>query len=143
MGKRVQGTQAEDHLEDQRDWRRLPDDPRDYRIGLDDGIRGWRIAYAPELGGAEVTPEIRRATDQAVERLARLGAEIVEPGQVIEPLQSVFQDYWLAGFASQIRGIDIPSRELLDPRFRSLAEEGLSVDAAAVQLLQSKRWPGN
>ncbi len=124
---------------DHRDWRRLPEDPRDYTIGLEDGVRGWRIAYAPELGGAEVAPEIRRSTDQAVEQLARLGAEIVEPGPVIEPLQPVFQNYWLAGFASRIRGIDAPSRELLDPRFRSLAEEGLSVDAAAVQLGEAER----
>ena len=32
---------------------RLPPDGRDYRIGLEDGVRGLRIAWSPRLGGAE------------------------------------------------------------------------------------------
>ena len=43
---------------DARDWFALPYDPRDYRLGLDDGVRGLRIAYSADLGGAS---EIGRA----------------------------------------------------------------------------------
>src|SRR6185437_2384632 len=39
---------------DVRDWFALPYDERDYRDGLDDGVDGLRIAFAPTLGGAKV-----------------------------------------------------------------------------------------
>jgi len=54
---------------DDRDWRALPPDGRDYRIGLDDGVRGLRLAYAPELGWAEVAAEVLAATEAAVKSL--------------------------------------------------------------------------
>ena len=37
---------------DARDWLALPADARDYLEGLDDGVRGWRIAYSADLGYA-------------------------------------------------------------------------------------------
>ncbi len=112
---------------DPRDWYALPYDSRDWRAGLDDGIEGWRIAYAPGLGGADVDPEVRALVDRAVGQLADLGADVDNVGQVIEPLEPQFTDYWLAGFASILRGIPDDRHELLDPRFRELAERGLSV----------------
>ncbi|HEY5636358.1 MAG TPA: amidase family protein, partial [Burkholderiales bacterium] len=39
-------------LPDARDWHALPYDGRDYRVGLEDGVRGLRIAYSPALGYA-------------------------------------------------------------------------------------------
>ncbi len=115
---------------DARDWYALPYDDRDWRDGLDDGIKGWRIAYAPGLGGAKVDPEVRALVDLAVERLIVLGAEVEEVGAVFEPLEPQFTDYWLAGFASILRGIPEAKHDLLDPRFRDLAERGLSVTLA-------------
>jgi len=112
---------------DARDWYALPYDDRDWRKGLDAGIKGWRIAFAPGLGGAEVWPQVRALVDAAVEKLAGLGAEVEEVGPVIEPLEPVFTDYWLAGFASIMRAIPEDKRDLMDPRLRDLAERGLSV----------------
>ena len=43
-------------LPDARDWHALPYDARDYRIGLDDGVKGLRIAYSADLGYAKVDP---------------------------------------------------------------------------------------
>ena len=115
---------------DARDWYALPYDDRDWRDGLDDGIKGWRIAYAPGLGGAKVDPEVRQLVDLAVARFGKLGAEVEEVGAVFEPLEPQFTDYWLAGFASILRGIPEAKHDLLDPRFRDLAERGLSVTLA-------------
>ncbi|MDG2113733.1 MAG: amidase family protein, partial [Actinomycetota bacterium] len=39
---------------DPRDWHAAPHDGRDWRIGIDDGVRGLRIGFTSELGGAEV-----------------------------------------------------------------------------------------
>ncbi len=113
---------------DDRDWRALPPDGRDYRIGLDDGVRGLRLAYAPTLGGAEAAPEILAATDSAVRLFADLGAVVETVDNVIAPLRPRFEAYWLAGFATRIRAMSEEKRALLEPDFRALAEAGLDVD---------------
>src|SRR5881227_1645810 len=43
---------------DPRDPYTLPPATRDYLAGIDDGVRGLRIAYSPDLGYARVDPEI-------------------------------------------------------------------------------------
>ncbi len=35
---------------DPRDWRSLPEEARDYTIGLDAGVRGWRIGLSLDFG---------------------------------------------------------------------------------------------
>ena len=56
-------------LPDGRDWLALPYDGRDYRIGLEHGVRGLRIAFSPTLGYARSIPEIAALV---AERPARL-----------------------------------------------------------------------
>ena len=51
---------------DARDGFALPDDGRAWRDGLDDGVAGLRLAYAPGLGGAEVAPEVLSVVAEAV-----------------------------------------------------------------------------
>jgi aspartyl-tRNA(Asn)/glutamyl-tRNA(Gln) amidotransferase subunit A len=68
---------------DARDWTSLPPDGRDYLAGLEEGIRGLRIAWSPTLGYArQVDPEVAAACDRAVRSLSDLGAivESVDPG---------------------------------------------------------------
>jgi aspartyl-tRNA(Asn)/glutamyl-tRNA(Gln) amidotransferase subunit A len=116
---------------DPRDATALPFDPRDWREGLDAGIAGLRIAFAPGLGGAEPREEVLRPVREAVKLLGELGAAVAEVGTVIAPLQQSFETYWLAGFAHTLRQIPRERHELLDPRFRLLAEQGLSVGLEA------------
>ncbi|NBO89506.1 MAG: amidase, partial [Betaproteobacteria bacterium] len=68
---------------DARDWTSLPADGVDYTVGLEDGVRGLRIAYSPTLGYAKnVHPEIAAAVHDAVRVLESLGAhvEMRDPG---------------------------------------------------------------
>jgi len=102
-------------------------DGRDYRIGLEDGVRGLRIAWSPRLGGAEPDPEVLAHVARAVERLAALGAAVEDVGPVFDPLAPLFTDYWLAGFAHRYRSIPEDKRDLMDPRLRALATQGLEV----------------
>src|SRR5258708_6461445 len=47
----------------------------DFRIGLDNGVRGMRIAYSPRLGYAtRIDPEVEAAVTSAVQVLAGRGA---------------------------------------------------------------------
>src|SRR4029079_119233 len=64
-------------LPDARDWTSLPPDDRDYTAGLDDGIRGMRIAWSPSLGYAKnVHPEVAAACAKAVDEFRALGAQL-------------------------------------------------------------------
>lgn len=112
---------------DPRDGTALPHDGRDYRQGLEDGVKGLRVAFSPALGGAEPRAEVLKIVVAGVQTLREAGAKTSEVGGIIEPLRPVFEDYWLAGFAHTLRQIAPEKRELLDPRFRALAERGLAV----------------
>src|SRR6201987_3992750 len=59
---------------DHRDPYALPPDDRDYLEGLEDGVRGWRIAYSPTLGYATVDPEIAAAVAGVARQFEVLGA---------------------------------------------------------------------
>lgn len=41
-------------------------------------IRGWKVAYSPDLGMFEVDPEVRRNTEAALDVFRDLGAEVEE-----------------------------------------------------------------
>ena len=63
-------------LPDRRDWHALPYDPRDHRLGLEDGVRGLRVAFSPALGFAEVDPEVADLVAAAAGAFAELGAHV-------------------------------------------------------------------
>src|SRR5215212_9864603 len=60
---------------DARDWHALPYDARDWRMGLDAGVAGLRIAYSPNLGYAKVDPEVAALVKKAVCLFEELGAK--------------------------------------------------------------------
>jgi Asp-tRNA(Asn)/Glu-tRNA(Gln) amidotransferase A subunit family amidase len=61
---------------DTRDWHALPASGRDYRVGLEDGVRGLRIAFSPDLGHVDVDPEVTEAVARAAHAFTELGAHV-------------------------------------------------------------------
>jgi aspartyl-tRNA(Asn)/glutamyl-tRNA(Gln) amidotransferase subunit A len=125
---------------DARDWTSLPADGRDYRVGLDDGVRGLRIAYSPTLGYAKnVHPEVAAAVARAVQDLESLGAvvEAVDPG-FDDPLD-ICTGLWFLGAATLWSGLSSAQQALVDPDFRAEAELGAALTAVAVQQLNLRR----
>ena len=61
---------------DVRDWHSLPPDGADYRLGLDRGVAGLRVAASATLGFVEIQPDVRARFDAAVAALADLGAHV-------------------------------------------------------------------
>ncbi|MFQ6023257.1 MAG: amidase, partial [Acidiferrobacterales bacterium] len=112
---------------DPRDWYALPYDGRDYRVGLEDGVKNLRVAFSPNLGYVSVDPEVARIVAQAVEVLADLGARIqqVDPG--FESPRDVFLKHWFAGAANLIRAFTVKQRAMLDPSLVEIAEHGASL----------------
>ncbi|MFO1349876.1 MAG: amidase [Gammaproteobacteria bacterium] len=112
---------------DARDWYALPYDRRDYRIGLDDGVRGLRIAFSPTLGYAQVDPEVAAAAARAAQVFAELGARVdnADPG-FTNPLD-IFNKHWYTGAANALSALAPEQRELLDPGLRAVAAAGAAV----------------
>jgi aspartyl-tRNA(Asn)/glutamyl-tRNA(Gln) amidotransferase subunit A len=124
---------------DARDWTSLPYDPTDYMIGLDDGIRGLRIAFSPTLGYAKVDPEVAAAVAAAVAQLQALGAhvEAVDPG-IDDPLE-ITTGLWFAGMHAIWSGLTSEQQALTDPDFRAEVELGAAYSALDVHRLTARR----
>ena len=125
---------------DARDWTSLPFDARDYRSGLDDGVRGLRIAYSPTLGYARnVHPEVAAAVHRAVRDLESLGAivEQIDPG-IDDPLD-VCSGLWFLGAYSVWSGLTPAQQVLCDPDFLAEAALGAQLSALQVQQLNQRR----
>jgi aspartyl-tRNA(Asn)/glutamyl-tRNA(Gln) amidotransferase subunit A len=95
-------------------------------------VAGLRIAYSPDLGLAEVEPDIAAAVEGAVRTLEGLGARVttIEPPG-IEAIVPVHRTCYMAIFAQFLEGLSPAQQDLLDPYLRAGAEAGRSITAAA------------
>jgi aspartyl-tRNA(Asn)/glutamyl-tRNA(Gln) amidotransferase subunit A len=114
-------------LPDARDWHALPYEPRDHRIGLEDGVRGLKIAYSANLGFAEVDPEVAALVASAAAAFAELGAhvEATDPG-FADP-RAIFVAHWYAGAANVLRAYDERQRAEMDLGLIEIAAEGAQI----------------
>ena len=125
---------------DARDWTSLPPDGRDYLAGLEDGIRGLRIAWSPRLGYARhVDPEIALACERAAHRLSDLGAmvEAVDPG-IEDPLE-ITCGLWFVGAWTLWNTLTPAQQTLTDPDFAAEARLGSAFGVLEVQQLYLRR----
>ncbi|MFO1025022.1 MAG: amidase [Acetobacteraceae bacterium] len=125
---------------DARDWTSLPPDPSDYTIGLNDGVRGLRVAWSPTLGYAKnVHPEVAAACAAAAGTLEALGAKVeaVDPG-FADPLE-ITTGLWFAGAHAIWAGLTPAQQALTDPDFAAEAALGASVSVLDVQRLTMRR----
>ncbi len=111
-------------LPDRRDWFALPHDSRDYRVGLEDGVRGLRIAFSPTLGFVDVEPEITDLVARAAAVFEELGArvELVDPG--FDDPSAIFTRLWYVGAANLLSNFTIEHRARMDPGLQEIGEEG-------------------
>lgn len=109
---------------DDRDVYALPYEKRDWRIGLDDGIRRLKIGYSPTLGGNKVDPEVAILVAAAVARLAELGAEVEQAEPDLSGVEEVFRIHWFAGAANAISAISADARAQMDPGLQEVAAAG-------------------
>jgi aspartyl-tRNA(Asn)/glutamyl-tRNA(Gln) amidotransferase subunit A len=125
---------------DARDWTSLPEDTVDYTAGLNEGIRGLRIAYSPTLGYAKnVHPEIAAAVAEAVKVLQDLGAHVeqIDPG-FDDPLD-ITTGLWFLGAWTVWNTLNAEQQSLVDPDFKAEAELGSRLSALDIQQLNQRR----
>ena len=114
-------------LPDTRDSFALPHDPRDYRVGLEDGVKGLRIAYSPDLGYADVDPEIAALVRKAADRFEELGAQVEEANPGFDNALPMFTTHWFAGAAALLGAFSAEKAKLVDPGLREVARQGAKI----------------
>jgi len=114
---------------DHRDPYALPPENRDYLDGLEDGVRGWRIAFSPTLGYARVDPEVAVAVAEAVRSFEALGAIVEEVDAIFPPPREAIFTLWAAGAALLLSAYPADKRALVDPGLVATAAEGERISA--------------
>jgi len=110
---------------DARDWHALPPDDSDYLAGLEDGVRGLKIAYSPALGYAkDIDAEVAAAVQSAVRQLQDLGAQVEEVDPGIEDPLPITIGLWFAGAWAIWNTLSPGQRAQADPDFATEAEAG-------------------
>ena len=97
----------------------------DYRIGLDDGVRGLRVAWSPRLGYVkELDADVEAAAYKAAQFFAELGAHVeeVDPG-FAEPID-IEKKVWYAVATTLVDAVPVAEREQMDEGLRRMAEQG-------------------
>lgn len=114
---------------DPRDWLAPPYDRRDYRLGLEDGVRGLRVAYSRTLGYAKVERELIGLIDKAVKVFEDLGAIVEEkdPG-FDDPFEPFYANY-TSSMAVNLERLGAKARKEMDPGFVRMADEGKNYTA--------------
>jgi aspartyl-tRNA(Asn)/glutamyl-tRNA(Gln) amidotransferase subunit A len=114
---------------DHRDPYSLPAKDRDYRDGLEAGVRGWRIAFCPTLGYARVDPEIAAVVAAAVRHFEALGAVVEQVEAIFASPRETLMTLWATGAAHIVGGFPAERRPLLDPGLAAIAAEGEAIRA--------------
>lgn len=124
---------------DVRDFYAAPPLGIDYRKGLDDGVKGMRIAYSRTLGYAKVDPEVAALVDEAVGALHELGAHVDDIDLAMADPIEIMQPLWAVALAMAVQPLTDAQRKLMDQPLLALAEPGFEISALEYRALEKRR----
>jgi aspartyl-tRNA(Asn)/glutamyl-tRNA(Gln) amidotransferase subunit A len=97
----------------------------DYRVGLQDGVRGLRVAWSPRLGYVKkIHPEVETAAVKAAQVFAELGATVEEADPEFPNLFDIVMTLWGAVSATIVAAAPEQDRVRMDSGFLKMAELG-------------------
>lgn len=113
------------------------DDTEDYLKGLDRGVKGLRIAYAPTLGFVEpgkIDADVAAAFEQAVKVFRKLGAKVVEDCPDLQGMdpRDILNVHWQSNVAVLLKSFSPEKRKLMDPGLVKAARFGATLGQEAV-----------
>jgi aspartyl-tRNA(Asn)/glutamyl-tRNA(Gln) amidotransferase subunit A len=98
---------------------------QNFTAGLEEGVRGLRVAYASRLGThAAPTDEIERAARNAARVLEEQGAIVEEAEPPLEPAHAMIRALWWPVMTALADAVEPQRRAEIDPGIRVLAERG-------------------
>ena len=130
---------------DSRDLGSMKTEPPDFVTSLDQGVKGVRIAWSPDLGYAAVDPEVIEVTSRAARVFEELGCTVDEPDIALDdPFPTFWDVFGVTGYTSYGHLLDERGDDLTDYG-RNTLEHGRGKTAAdysrtlyAVLRLQSR-----
>lgn len=100
----------------------------DYRVGMEDGVRGLRIGWSPRLGYVEtLDPEVEALSAAAARAFEELGATVEQADPTFDDPIDTLNTLWHVGAWSVLRGIPEERRGEVDPAFVAIAERGRAI----------------
>ncbi|MHB8921322.1 MAG: amidase [Halothiobacillus sp.] len=113
---------------DARDGASLPIGPTDYLDGINNGVKGMRIAFSPDFGYAPVNPEVAAAIARAVEVFGQLGAKILPATIKLDSdiLNRILKPIGYTEQAAAVASRTEAEMELSEPEFRATVTQGQS-----------------
>ena len=114
---------------DPRDPYSLKPDDHDYLAGIEEGVRGLRIGYSPDLGYAKVDPEIAAACASAALHFADLGATVEGVGALFPSPREALLTLWAAGAALLLSVYPQQRLAQCDRGLVTVAAEGANIRA--------------
>ncbi|MFI1912262.1 amidase [Nocardia sp. NPDC020380] len=119
----------------------LPTDGVDYLTALDTDIDRTRIAWSPDLGFADVDPEIVRLCEQALTAFEDLGCvvEQAHPGWE-HPGRVMWESVWAPTYAAMLDAADWDAQTgQVDEQLLAVMHEGASLSVRQVQRADAAR----
>ena len=104
----------------------------DFSVGLEDGVRGLRVAFSPKLGHVSVLdPEIEAATRKAARALQEQGAIVEEADPPLARALELIRAMWWPVAAAIVDTVPPERRAEMDPGFLAIAELGRGYSVGA------------
>lgn len=116
---------------DVRDPYALPWNGEDFTQGLDEGVKGLRLAFSPDLGmNLEIDPEVAALVSRAAARFSELGAAVEQVELSLPDPARAFRITWYAGAGRLWSSLPEEKQALLDPGLQEICREGASYSLA-------------
>lgn len=110
---------------DARDMAAWDSPAQDFASGLDDGVRGLRIAWSPRLGFVkQLDPQVEAAAARAAYVLQQHGAQVEEADPDLGRAVDIIRVLWFSVAAAIVDGVPQPQRALMDEGLLQIAEQG-------------------
>lgn len=101
----------------------LPGDPRDWRDGIEAGVRGLRVGVVQRFGfGAPVDADGVAAVEDAARLLAEAGALVEHATVDLPDMRALFTTVWGVALAKLVDGYPPEQRRMLDAGLMDVAE---------------------
>ena len=116
---------------DARDMTAMMTRPPDYRVGLDDGVRGLRIGWSPRLGYVEgLDPEVEALAAKAARAFEELGATVEEADPGFTDPVATLNTLWHTGAWSVLRAIPEARWGEMDPGLVAAGLQGRAISGS-------------
>ena len=118
----------------------LPDDARDWRDGIENGIAGLKIAVLRRPGfDAPVNWEGIAAIEQAAGLMTELGAEVEEADALLPDTRAIFSKVWGVALTRLVHSFPETRRHMLDPGLLDVAAANIGLSAEAFMDFEAAR----